>query len=264
HVSASMLKTLDESPFKVGEILSGNHPEEKDCWRLGSATHCLTFEPDEFAKRYVRNKFDTKHRSKAFVAWEKEQLEAGRTILTKNEHDTATLCRDRLRSIPFIEALLESEGVCEESIRVSDPETGIPIRIRPDKLVFDVMGCNVIFDAKTIASLTKQAIRKALDHPSEWGRGYGIQSEHYQTGARVEYGGKWRVIFGFVETNWPHRACAVELDSRSRMDSQEKRTELLRQFEDRRRSGDWSEWKDQISTLTLPSVAKTKRGWKPL
>ena len=73
-MNATALKQLAKNPMQYQHHLA--HPTKKTpAMTMGSAIHCLTFEPDEFTERYAVWEGPGNRRTKAYREWAAKQTE---------------------------------------------------------------------------------------------------------------------------------------------------------------------------------------------
>lgn len=246
YVSASMLKALDKSPrIFEAEYITGTLTRESKAMDIGTAVHTLALEPDEFDRRYGICEVRRDGRTKAYKEW--VEANRGKTALTIAEHHTIVCCVYALQSIPLVGRLLAANGSVEQSIRHIDEDTGVPCRVRCDKIVAEVL-----LDIKTTAELNQRKFSYACED-----FGYHIQDAHYRSIVRQSLGITTEMIFAVVETSQPYRARMFTLDSESQQHGDDRRFELLTEYQDRMASGDWSEpGEHDIHPVTLPSIRR--------
>lgn len=246
YVSASMLKTLHESPrvFEAKYITRTMPSKSSAAMNIGTAVHCLALEHNAFDDRYVINKFKDR-RTKAYKEWASMMFD--KEVLTPSEHDTIRRCVDALRSVKLIERLLDTPGDIEQSQRCIDEETGVPVKSRPDKAIHN---SKLLLDIKTISMLTDREFSWACQN-----FGYHVQDAHYTSIASQLSGGKFSMVFAVVETSEPFRARAFVLCDDSRAEGMNDRLRLLSEYQARKESGDWSELGEQeLGEVTLPKL----------
>ena len=140
--------------------------------------------------------------AKAFIA---EARENGSVPLKADVFAECTLMTEAVLAHPLARALLEAPGKSEQSMFAIDPDTGVWLRARADRLSDN----GTIVDLKTSISAD----------PRDFGRssaeyGYDIQSEWYQGVlelARENRATGFRFIV--VEKSAPYLVSVIELDS---------------------------------------------------
>ncbi len=113
---------------------------------FGTLFHTTVLEPELLDEEYIEyEKFDkrTKDGKEGFADFCRR---AGkRTVATREDLDMARAMFEGVMRNPEARALIEAPGKCECSIKCVDPESGVPIKIRTDKLNDN----GVIADLKT-------------------------------------------------------------------------------------------------------------------
>lgn len=257
HVSASMLKDLDESPrvFEAKHVTRSLLRKPTASMEIGTAVHCLALEPDEFDRRYVVQPDSCKdRRTKAYKEWA-AGIDSSLSILSPAEFGTISRCVASLRANPIIEMALQAKGEVEQSYRWTCQFTDVPCKFRPDKICD---GPGIILDVKTMAACSQSEFEKQLVNFR-----YYLQAAHYLVGASAafpERGEDWMFVFACVETSAPFRCRAFELDAESVGIGLDHRDSLLRDYTSRMASGDWSEpGESELVTVSLPEWFVRKR-----
>lgn len=234
-VSSTMLKTLDKSPRVFEwEYIKGNRSKESDSMRLGSAVHAAVLEPQVFADSYIVCPKDcSDKRTKKHKEWA-ATINEGVIVLSQGEMDTVNRCADAIRGHEFWPRYEAMRPVCEESIRWTDLESGVPCKARLD---MRMDRARMICDVKTISSLNDGDFKK--------GGGtyrYHIQAEHYLRAAMsIIPSDDWKCHFLAVETSAPYRCKAYKWGVDTSGEGAKLVSFLLSQYALRSESGDWSE-----------------------
>ena len=158
YVSSSLVGAWKHrTPRYVRWLLDGGgDDEQKAVYTLGSLTHTAILEPDLLDVLYVCEpepdpaKFLTgkgepssnPRATKAFKEAVAELEATGKTVVTYDQWTEAVAMRDSVHGHKKASALLKAEGPVEISGVVTDEETGVRLKIRPDKLV-NPIGANV-------------------------------------------------------------------------------------------------------------------------
>lgn len=143
-VSASLALGFHRAPtpahFRVAELAGGNGSSAAQ--DLGSAAHDLILEPAEFDRRNVvepdlpegyANPRATKAYKEAVA--EVEAANPGARVLKAEQVHAVHQMRDNVMAHPSARKLLEADGPVEVIGIWDDPDSGLRLRIRPDKLV---------------------------------------------------------------------------------------------------------------------------------
>lgn len=127
-VNWSSLKSIGRSPLHYQNTLVNGRPDTP-AMRLGRAIHCATLEPDEFPLLFVV--YDERRGTNAY----KEFVVANpaRTILTRDEYETALAVRDAVHGHKVARRLLRY-GRPEVTLQWVDRRTHIRCKARLDWL----------------------------------------------------------------------------------------------------------------------------------
>lgn len=141
-VTISSLLEIAESPKHYRYRLEHGRPDTR-AMHLGRAAHTAVLEPMQFLREYVLmpaefpdakgNMKPASRQLNSCKAWCESQEEAGRSVLSREEYDTAEAIRDAVMD-HGVAGPLASRGRSEVVLVWKDPETGIPCKGRIDKL----------------------------------------------------------------------------------------------------------------------------------
>lgn len=237
HVSASMLKDLDDSPriFHAKHIAKTLRTTPSASMEFGTAVHCATLEPELFETQYVVQPPEcSDRRRKSYKDWA-ATVHPSQTILKQDVFESVLTCRDRLQTHPIIRMALQADGPVELSHRWTCIDTGVDCKFRPDKICPQA---GIVLDIKTMQACSE---RDFADQVSKFR--YHLQSAHYMAGACDAYPERddWVFVFACVETSEPYRCRAFELPAEVIDLASDKRLSLLSEYRSRMESGDWSE-----------------------
>lgn len=137
---------------------------------LGSLTHTLVFEPEQFDKEYILSP-DFNRRTKQGKADELKFKEANckKQIITPKEYTEATAISTSVINHPYVASIL-SHGEAETSYYAIDDETGELVKVRPDWAREDLL-----FDLKTCQDASKAAFHRDILN-----RRYHVQAAMYR------------------------------------------------------------------------------------
>lgn len=207
-VNKHSLDAVRQSPRKW-EWQKTHPTEPTEAMIVGSATHCLTLEPDLFPRSYiVAPKIDK--RTKAGKEEWSQFLEAnaGKSVLTPEQMADIEAMAHVVRNHPVAKEYLEMDGVFEGTAITVDKSTGLKTKVRPDLYIGEPIYTAI--DLKTARSVTERAIRYAcLDYR------YHVQAAFYMdmlnnAGVPCE-----DFIFIFVDKAAPNDVAVVRLDKAS-------------------------------------------------
>ena len=148
-VRISALKELGRSALHYRHHLVT--PKESRPLTLGSAAHCAVLEPERFERDHAiwgERTDGGALRPRRGKDWESfAALNAGRTILTEDEHTAALAIRDAVRGCDVAMRYLR-KGEAEVTMQWTDASTGTPMKGRADWLTKDA-GYPVLVGLKT-------------------------------------------------------------------------------------------------------------------
>lgn len=201
ELSASGARIILQAPARYRWAMDNPHPATPT-FNLGHAVHSLVLGAGRPVAMLEHDGYTTK------AAREERDLHlaAGRIPLTRPESAQVRAMADAVLSHPLAAALLAT-GEPEVSVFTTDPETGAPLRTRPDWIA-----PTHLVDLKTTINAD----------PGEFGRtahtfGYHAQARWYldQCAAEGITPDDARLLFVLVEKEPPHLVSVVELDAAS-------------------------------------------------
>lgn len=206
-LSASGMKLLDRSPLHFQQART--HRVERKEFDVGHAAHCLVLgvgapvvEVPE-ALLASNGALSTKE-AKAFVA---EAREAGKVPLKPSEYTRVRFMADAVLQNAKARALLERPGVSEVSLFAQDPETGVQLRGRLDRLAVGESGALLPIDLKTTQDVRARKLASVVVD-----FGYDVQAWTYDYLVRLVLGVDPEPMhFIFVEKERPHEVRVVRL-----------------------------------------------------
>lgn len=238
-ISKSSLSVLKDSPFKFFNQAKRNPTK---AMQIGTAIHCAILEPKKFAKQYkvmpdIKDK-RVKAYKEAVADNEGVELLIGSDAKNINGMIKAVMNNDAARE------LLELDGWCEVSGFHTDPETGVKLRHRFDKLT----KCGVGIDLKKTQSVNPDEIAKTI-----FKYGYDMQDSLYSDGYSVINGEKLKQFyFIFVEESYPHEVAVVYLDDASKNVGRDSYQELLIDYSYYTANPDKANNNKEIGMVSLP------------
>lgn len=213
-ISKSSLSVLKDSPFK---FFNQKKHEPTKAMQIGTAIHCAILEPEKFKRNYM---LESEIKSKASKAY--KDLVAkneGVEILTGADAVNLVGMRKAIYSNDTARELLGLEGWCEVSGFHVDPETGISLRHRFDKLT----SCGIGIDLKKTQSVNPDELSKTI-----FKYGYDMQDALYSDAYEAITGQRIKAFyFVFVEEKYPHQVAVVELDDISKQVGRDNYKKLL-------------------------------------
>lgn len=169
HESRSGFKPLIQATPADYQFAKQHPFQGSAATRLGSAAHAAVLEPHtlaDFAEYPAVVDRRLKDPAKAAAAGKMtgeqaeafEQEHAGKTILPPGELTRAIQLGELVRAQPSVAALL-SDGKPEVSMLVTDPETQVQYKCRPD---WAMASNGIVVDLKTTISLAHSSLEKSI------------------------------------------------------------------------------------------------------
>ncbi len=266
-VSSSALTIIQQRPpaYLKWALHNKDSGETTAAKSMGSLAHTAILEPDLLEATYIVEPdpdpevFTTStgkpsSNPRATGAWKEiiAGLEAsGKTVVTADEWASALEMRDALWRNKRARQLLQATGPVEISGIVVEPETGVPCKIRPDKLV-PAIGANV--NLKT----TDNA------HPTAFSRSvYSFRYDRSMAFYKIMLDALGfehrRPIIIAAETNGPKLVAVRELDEGTMYAGEEQARALLRKIARCFDRDEWPGYPDEVESQALPHWAWAKR-----
>lgn len=259
-------------PYHVRHrMLQGAGGGETLATRLGTLTHSAVLEPDTLEELYtVEPELDPAlypkadgslpapehvRKTGAFKAKLRELEDQGRTIVRRDHMAEALVMRDCVKAHPAASALIQAEGPVEASILVTDPDTGLRLKARPDKLALTPAGWAHV-NVKTAADVGDEALSRAL-----YTYGYFTSFAFYERVLNVALGGVEVLNLMLVlATEGPEddRVCVRELDLGAMEAGRALVDKRLQDIAACERAGRWPGLPRDVRSITLPHWAWRK------
>ena len=160
-ISATGMTYMDESCAHFKH--RGRFNYETATMDLGSAFHTLTLEPHNFDLEFISQPENAKRNTTiGKQMWEDhEEKRAGRISISKADVDKAAIMAGNTTVI--LNELLgvdnfHDHGWAERTFIVTDPETGLQLRCRPDFLTFK----GILLDLKSAAKFTDRDLKGSV------------------------------------------------------------------------------------------------------
>ena len=231
-LSASGIRTLLECPATYRH--ERDHGQEhRDAFDVGHVIHELILGKGD---GFVVVEADDWRTKAAREAKEAAHAEGKAPILAGTFADAQAMAR-RVHEHPELGPLF-AVGAAEQSVYATDPETGVPIRCRPDWLTQTRDGRPVCVDVKSTATAA---------HPADLNGRYGVIAKYgYHVSAAhythtLEQAGVEDPLFLllFVSKSGPFEARAVSLDDWSLDQGRATAQDAYRLFADCTERGEW-------------------------
>lgn len=230
-ISCTGLKKIAVSPahYKHGEF------KQTSSMFTGSATHAAILEPDLFAKQYVTLPSGKDRRSAEYKALCAE-YGADNVLVSSDAYQIKMMQQAVQKNSKARQWLYEEEGRNELSVYAKDPETGVLVRCRFDRL----LNRGLSPDLKTTVDASPRGFSNAIAK-----YGYAFQAAFYldtyywATGQRLE-------SFGFVavESKAPYNVMCYRLDDESIEVGRSQYRAALNKYAECLESGVWHGYDD--------------------
>ena len=182
HESSTSLKSILITPAHY--LHNKQQPKsDTEALRIGTAIHAAILEPEVFDQTYVVvPKFDrrTTQGKADYEAFTKEHT--GKRILMAEDRHFIEKLRISIMRSPEVYKLLALPGRNESSIFWTDDETGVKLKVRPDRLL-TFNGSPVHISIKTAACAGKESFRYDIEKYR-----YHFSEAMYAEGIAQEFG----------------------------------------------------------------------------
>ena len=160
-------------------------PSKVNASDIGTATHTALLEPHLLDDEVVVSGF----KGRATGGFIKDQADnPDKIVLTEVEMEKVKVMALSATCHPTFNEHLGADGICEASIFVTCPETGIKLKIRPDKIVDTFRGEQVFIldDVKTTANIEDWRSEQHWKNPLT-NFGYGFTAAFYLYAASIYF-----------------------------------------------------------------------------
>lgn len=241
--SASGLKLIERSPAHYAH--AGSRAPSR-AMQIGTAIHCALLEPKRFEADYVCSGTDDR-RASEYKQAVKSKGGDDDWVLTQPEWDKVVGMQAAAYAHPEARSVLNCPGEEELSVFAEDPETGLAIKCRPDKLAYGQTG-PIIADVKKCQDARPEEFAKSVAR-----YGYDLAAAHYietykaATDAKVV-----QYLLIAIEEEPPHGVMVYELPVEWLNYGLKRRNEALRVAAQCVESGEWPAYGEGIEQLDPP------------
>jgi len=174
-LSNHALQIFKDNPASyIWNLHAPSDPNKIQTSDKGTALHALLLEPETYDDLIIVA--DVKGRQTQ--AFQKLQVENPHNlILTEIEAQEVRIMADSARKHPVFNSLLEMDGECESSVFVTCNETGLRLKVRPDKICYG-NGKIIYADVKTTACIDDWRSEQQWKNPL-FSLGYGFTAAYY-------------------------------------------------------------------------------------
>jgi len=242
----STLKRFADSPAHARYAqFEGEEPSAS--MRLGTAAHCLLWEPERFRTDYAVGP-EVHRGSKEWKAWAAEN--PNKQLVKPSEVDEYAGIVKAVRAHPEAHALIAGEGQNEVSIVWTDPETGTKCKSRLDRMTKHATW-NIIPDLKTCQDAKGDWFARDV-----YNLGYHGQAAFYLWGVTLLTGLTYACAWIAAENKPYHGVEVHEPDDKVFADGTALYRKYLNQYAECQRTGVWPSYSPTIKTISRPPWAK--------
>lgn len=256
-VSSSTLKTILRSPahYKAAYLSGAPRKEPTASMVLGSLTHTLFLEPENFGSEYIIAP-DCDRRTKEGKAVYSAFQDAADvlTIITADQLQTAQDMANALCGHIIHEAMTGGHAEASIFYIASIGGLGLSCRIRPDYHIppCETWPTGLIIDVKTTDDARPEAFARTCVN-----FGYDLSAAMYCDGFQTHYGTDEPPLFLLlvVERDAPHAVACYECSPEMLDKGNEKYRKAMQLLADSTASGEWPAYDEGIQLLNLPKWA---------
>lgn len=244
YISASALKAFEKSPLHYQAYLKRDWTQTQD-QLLGTMFHELVLEPEIFSEKYVV--IDGDRRSKEVKAAVEQAESTGKIAIKSEMLETVKIMAENTSSKIKRMNLFTPSGISECSIFVTDPLTGCPIKVRPDRVEPDL---GVIYDLKSYSSAVEYEFRGQI-----YRMRYDRQAALYLRACSIHFGRTFTDFVNIVcETDAPWEVGIIRIDDATIDRATERMIPLLEKFKQCLDTDSWPGLEDNIVSTNIDII----------
>ena len=259
YVSKSHLDEVNKSPFHYWDRYINPDrvvPEPTKQMLLGSAMHTMVLEPDLFEKEYLVESANAPKRPtaaqlnakkpstqtlEAIAFWDSFDDKAnGKTLISIDDYQRLSIMKKRIFDHPAASTILNMSGVVEQSYQWKDSQTGEICKSRPD---FHTDDGTLIVDLKTTSDASELGFQKSVHNFR-----YHVQAGFYLRSIKEAE----QFVFIAVESKPPYLVAVYNASTDMINAGNRVADKNLATLAQCRKSGKWTGYSEEITTLDLP------------
>lgn len=246
-LSQSGMKRILDCPARY-RWEQDNPPAPKDHFDLGAVAHGLILGTGpEIEVIHHPNRMTNAAKDAIKAA-----REAGKVPILEKDYAAAEAIGKAVQNHPLASAFLALDGHSEVSAFWEDPDTGVQLRGRYDKLVTMPDGRACILDVKT----TGQTAEPEAFMRQAAGFGYHLQLANYVDGHREITGEEPLFLFIVVETKDPHLVSVIAPDEEALATGRARVADAIATYQQCTASNEWFSYTETAAAVgTLPRWA---------
>jgi exodeoxyribonuclease VIII len=240
-IGSTGLKRILQSPahFKYPNPFNATRAKE-----IGTAIHCAILEPERFEADYRIVECDA--RTSPFYKAACKDVPKDRVLTSLEYENVAGMKRGVMRN-PKTRKLIEAPGRYELSLFTRDPETGVDVKVRYDKLTVGGMP----IDLKKTQEASRDKFSRTIHS-----YGYHVSAAIYMDAWQWQFGETLDVMRWIaVEEQSPHTAMRYMPDADSLMIGRALYREALQIYANCLDRDEWPSYDDQEEEIALPYYA---------
>ncbi len=248
--SSSAAKAILETPAHYKwEYIDGNRKHSK-AFDVGTAVHSKVLGVGAAVVAYPEEILGANGAASTTAAkkFKAEQTAAGFIVMKQAEVDQINLMAESALAHPLAGAILEHEaGHSEASLFATDPETGLRLRCRFDRLL---PGRGLSADVKTTPDVSRRAFATAIARYK-----YHVQRAHYLHVARLIGLDIADMVFIAVQNTAPYLTTTNTIDADFAAKGEELAVNARRTLVHCLETNEWPGYSTGLETLRLPGWA---------
>lgn len=241
-VGSTGLKRILVSPahFRYPNPFNATRAKE-----IGSAIHCRILESDRWDTDYKVVECDARTSALYKAATKTHPKER---VLTSAEYENVLGMQRGVMRNPRCRELVEHDGLYEASLFTVDPATGVPVKVRYDKIITSI---GIPADLKKTQDASRRAFSRAI-----YNYGYHISAALYQDAWFWHYAEKLEPMRWLaVEEQSPHLAQRYMPDEDALMIGRAMYREALEIYARCLDADEWPGYEDEDEAIGLPNYA---------
>lgn len=247
-ITNSGLQRFSKSPASF-KYLQDNPSESTPAMIEGTIFHdIMEYGLEAFYDKYARLP-EGSGTSKAIKQAKADIIANDKIPLKPELYDRLIEMYQQMNKHPIAGEFLRAGGRNELTIAAQDPETGVHVKIRPDKLT----NKGIIIDYKTTLDASPAGFAKSVVN-----FGYHRQAALYLDVARLAGIEVGKFLFLCVEKSAPYLVAVYELDDAAIQLGRDLNNKALSDYSIALERDEWKGYSDEIETLKLPSWAYTQ------
>lgn len=247
--SSSAAKEILKTPAHYKHVYLDGHREKKKAWDIGTAVHSkvlgvgadtVTCPPELLASNGAMS-------TKAAKEWRAEQEAAGLIVVSAAEQQQVNAMAESVLTHDLARGWFELPGHSEASMFATDPETGLRLRCRFDRLPDDPRAA---IDLKTTLDASPEGFKKRA-HDLR----YHVSRAHYLHTADLAGHPRQEMVFVAVENKAPYLVAVYQFD-REQVERGEREARRARELLKRcQELGEWPGYSPNLEFLEAPAYA---------